>query len=176
MLADRRHQHVKRGFDRRIVSIQIGARLVELAAESRPAGNPGKDPIESGPGRVQAQPSTFDHAFQPRPVPHRNGVGLSRHLDADMLDEGVETHAGVARPASRKAVVEEYVQEHPGVPAPGRGDAGQTRSERVVGIREPVDGAVERDPGRDAGRNRTVHPAPDEVRADVSGAYLVVVG
>ena len=176
MRAQCRHQYMKRSLDLRIVSVEIGARLVEKAAEPRPAGKPGNGLIDAGAGRVQAQPSTVDHAFQPRFVSYRNCIDLPCDPGADMLDEGVEIHPGVVRPATCETVVEEDVQENPGVATTGGGNAVQTRPECMVTVREPVYAAMQRDSGCNAGGNRVGDPALDEVRADVSGTYLVVVG
>ena len=176
VLAHCRHQHMKRRFNHRIVSIEIGGCLLELPTESRPTGKPRECSVEPGSGRVQTQPSTLEHAFEPRPVPDRNDVGLSLHLGADMLHECVEAHRRVVRPAPRETVVEEYVHDDPGVASAGSGDISQARLERVVAISEPIDGAVECDSDRDAGRYHAIDPPLDEVRADVPGAYLVVVG
>ena len=171
----RRHQHVKRSFNRRIVSIEVGGRLLEPMTESRSVGKPGECPIESGSGRVQSQPSTLEHAVEPRPVPNRDGVGLSFHLSADMLDEDIEIHPRVVHPAPRETVVEEYVHDDPRIAPAGSGDTSEARLECVVTVRESVDGAVECDSGRNSGRNGAFDFALDEVGADVPRAYLVVV-
>ena len=176
VLAQRRHEHVKRSFYRRIVSIEIDGRLPEPLTEPRPAGKPGEYPIEPGSGRVQTQPSTLEHALEPHPVPDRDDVGLSLHLGADMLDEGIESHRRVACPAPRETVVEKHVQDDPGVAPAGSGDTCQARLECVVAVRKSIDGAVERDTGHDSRMNDAFDSALDEVGADVSGAHLVVVG
>lgn len=176
VLAQRRHEHVKRIFHRRIVSVEVGGRLLEPMTEPRPAGKPGEYPIEPGSGRVQSQPSAFEHALEPRPVPDREDAGLSFYSIADVLDEGVQAHRRVVRPASRETVVEEYVHDDPGVAPAGCGDTGQARLECVVAVRESIDGPVERDTGHDRGRDGAFDPALDEVGADVSGEYLVIVG
>ena len=176
VLAQRRHEHVKRRFYRRIVSIEIDGRLPEPMTEPRPAGKSGEYPIEPGSSRVQTQPSTLEHALEPRPVPDRDDAGLSFHSGADMLDEGIEAHSRVVRPAPRETVVEKHVQDDPGVAPAGSGDICQARLECVVAVRESIDGAVERDPGHDSRWNDAFDSALDEIGADVSGAYLVVVG
>lgn len=176
VLAQRRHEYVKRVLYRRIVSIEIGGRLPEPMTEPRPAGKPGEHLIEAGSGRVQSQPSTFEHALEPRPIPDRKNAGLPFHLMADVLDEGIQVHRRVARPAPRETVVEEYVHDDPGVAPAGSGDTCQTGLEGRVAVRESVDGPVERDTGHDPGRGDAFNPALDEIGADVSGKYLAVVG
>ena len=176
VLAQRRHEHVKRSFYHRIVSIEVDGCLREPMTEPRPAGKPGEYPIEPGSGRVQTQPSTFEHTLEPRPVSDRDDVGLSLHLNAELLDEGIEPHRRVVRPAPRETVVEEYVQDDPGVAPAGSGDICQARLECVVAVRESIDGAVECDTGHDSRRNDAFDSALDEVGADVSDTYLVIVG
>ena len=151
MFAQRRHEHVKRSLYRRVVSVEIGGRLLEPIAESRPAGEPREHPIKPGSGRVHTQPPAFKHALEPRPVPDRDDVGLLLHAGADVFDEDIQAYCRVVRPASRKTVVEEYVDDDSRVAPAGSGDIRHACLERVVAIREPIDGAVQRDTRQDSG-------------------------
>ena len=176
VLAQRGHEHAKRSFNRRVVPIEIGGGLPEPMTVPRPKGQPGERLIEPLSVRVQSQPPTFEHAFEPRPVPDRQELGLSRHPGAYTLDEGVEACRRVVRPAPRQAVVEEHVDDDRRVTPAGSGDARQARLECVVAVGKSIDGAMEHHSGHDSRPGKAFDPALDQVGEYVSGEYLVIVG
>ena len=176
MLTQRGHQHAKRRVDRRVVSIEVGSSLLEPMAVPGPAGQSGERPLESVSSRVQSQPSTFEHAFEPLPVPDRQELGLPLHPGAHMLGEGIKAYRRVVRPASRQAVVEEHVDDDLGVAPAGSSDTRQARPVCVMAIGKSIDGALERDSGHDSGWGDSLDPAPDQVREHVSGEHLGIIG
>ena len=144
--------------------------------EPRPPSESFEYAVEAGSRGVHTQPSALEHALESFPIANRDEVRLLLHAGADTFDEDVETHRRVAPPAPCEAVVEEDVHDDPGVASAGSGDIGHAGPERVMAIRESIDGAVQCHAGHDPRWRGARDPALDEVGTHVAGANRVVFG
>ncbi len=139
--------------DGRVVFVKVSSGVGEQGfSEVRAAGEAFEGLIEPRSVAIDPQPSAFDHALQAFSllrVADREQGGCKSDAMTGLFDEDIEFDHRVARPVAEKAVVEEDIEDRPGVASTRGGDQRFGADEGGMTIRMMVDQSMEPDPGFD---------------------------